>query len=374
MPTSTRRGKPRFISAPLIPKMSSGVRGGRVRPSEIAADTKRNFIPLVSANFSETFPPYSVLYPCPTEDLAIPRRTLSTRPPMFILERGDPVSRAIHYSIAETQSSQASGGGRVRVPFISAANERRPGGDWETGSAGYEEKLCRRSNLSATLSTPWPGTGVSSHYPIPSGGAILSNSVVVYRGPPEGYERLDSWYDLPVVSAPPTRWPKLKENGTKYSFAQERDMMRDRIRGVLRVCLYNDYRRIVVGDFGLGNGYRNPPREVAEIWRDLVLFDPDLRGQFHYVVFVFDDAGQSTSRLILDELSRRQNKENSRRSGSSGSGGMRHGETSSLASSAWDASGAPSDMSIFEQVFHPAEIARVVSQPDPRYGLDMITS
>ena len=35
---------------------------------------------------------------------------------------------------------------------------------------------------------------------------------------------------------------------------------------------------------------------------------------------------------------------------------------------------APSDMSIFRRVFDAAEIERVVSEPDPRYGLQMITS
>lgn len=139
-----------------------------------------------------------------------------------------------------SRASEAAGGPRIRVPFICAANERRPGGDWETGCAGYEEKFCRRSNLSATLSNPWPNTGEASNYPIPSAGGILSDYVVVCRGPHDRYERLERWYDLPVVSVPPTRWPKLKDNGSRYSFSEERDMMREKMRGALRICLYNN--------------------------------------------------------------------------------------------------------------------------------------
>lgn len=334
-----------------------------MRPSEVAADTKRNFIPLVNANFAEMFPPYSVLYARPTEDLEIQRHTLSTRPPTFVMETGDPVSRAIYYGMAETETSEAAGGPRIRVPFICAANERRPGGDWETGCSGYEEKLCRRSNLSATLSTPWPNT-VPNNYPIPSEGVVLSDSVVVCRGPHERYERLDRWYDLPVISVPPTRWPKLKENGTKYSFSEERDMIREKIRGALRICLVNNYQRVVIGDFGLGNGHRNPPQEIAEIWRDVFLFDPDLRGQFHWVVFAFDDPYQSTSQIILDELAKKSKKH--------GSG--RHSGESSGSSSSRSSHGVATDLAIFQHVFHPAEIERVLSQPDPRYGLDMITT
>ncbi|GAO14950.1 uncharacterized protein UV8b_05119 [Ustilaginoidea virens] len=348
--------------------MAPGPKSSRVKPSEVAADTKRNFIPMVAANYGEMFPPYSVLYRQPTTQLGIQRRSLSTRPPIFRVEAGDPVMIAISCAAADSQASEATGGPRVRIPFICAANERRPGGDWETGCSGYEEKLCRRSNLSATLSSPWPNTQVISNYPIPSTGGILSDAVVVCRGPHDEYERLEKWQDLPVVSVPPTRWPKLKENGTMYSFADERDMMKDKIRGALRICLYNNYDRVVVGDFGLGNSCRNPPREVAEIWRDIFLFDPDLRGQFAYVVFAFEDASQSTTRSIRDEMARKDK----RRDGATWSLRMHHAASTTTGRGL--APTAPTDMVIFQAVLEPLEIERVLRAPDPRYGLDMITS
>ncbi|PNY28988.1 Uncharacterized protein TCAP_01092 [Tolypocladium capitatum] len=346
--------------------MAPGSKSSRVKPSEVAADTKRNFIPMVNANYAESFPPYSILYRQPTAQLEIQRRTLSTRPPRFIFVAEDPVMTAISQGTVDSQASEAAGGPRVRIPFICAANERRPGGDWETGCSGYEEKLCRRSNLSATLSAPWPNTGETSNYPIPSTGGILSDSVVVCRGPHDRYERLESWYDVPVVSVPPTRWPKLKENGSMYSFSEERDMMREKIRGALRICLYNNYDRVVIGDFGLGNSCRNPPQEVAEIWRDVLLFDPDLRGQFTYVIFAFEDPAQSTTRLILDEIAKKDKKGSSK--------GRSRGNSSGSSSSSSSRDYAPTDMRIFQQVFDDAEIQRVLSVPDPRYGLDMITS
>jgi hypothetical protein len=66
---------------------------------------------------------------------------------------------------------------RFKIPFICAANDKRVGGDWETASTGYEERFCRRSNLSATLSTPAPGSSCTTNYPIPGEGGILSGSV-----------------------------------------------------------------------------------------------------------------------------------------------------------------------------------------------------
>ncbi len=83
-----------------------------------------------------------------------------------------------------------------KIPFICAANEKRPGGDWETGVVGYaasrvhliplppgvtpntkQERLCRRSNLSVTLATPGPNSYADENYPIPIEGGILSETV-----------------------------------------------------------------------------------------------------------------------------------------------------------------------------------------------------
>ncbi|RDA91847.1 hypothetical protein CP533_3687 [Ophiocordyceps camponoti-saundersi (nom. inval.)] len=350
----------------LLLHMPPASRTGRVRPADVAAETKRNFIPLINSQHAHEFPPYSVLYRRPAEELDIRRLVPTTRPPVFRFVAGDPVMAADSYSLSD---SQAAGGRRIRVPFICAANERRAGGDWETGCSGYEEKLCRRSNLSATLTTPDPTSGEENNYPIPSGGGILSDSVVVWRGPHDRYDRLDSWVDLPVVSVPPTRWPKLNQNGSRYSFDEERDMMRRKMRGALGICLYHNYDRVVIGDFGLGNSCRNPPQEVAEIWRDLLLFDPDLRGRFAYVVFAFDDAEQSTTRMILNEIARRDRSV----SGQSREARAAAASTSSL-SPAGARAGDPTDISIFQRVFDDAEIERVLSATDPRYDLNMITS
>lgn len=356
----------------------------KTRPLDVAADTKRNFIPIINANYLNVFPPYSILYRQPATQLETARRKPSTRPPAFYFTSEDPVMTAISYANMDSQTSEAAGGGRVRIPFICSANESRPGGDWETGCAGYEERLCRRSNLSATLSSPWPHTGMRSNYPIPSLGAILSDSVVVCRGPHDRYEKLERWHDLPVVSVPPVRYPKLKESGLEYSFSEEREIMREKMRGALRICLYHNYDRVVICDFGLGSN-RNPPQLMAEMWRDVLLFDPHVRGQFAYVIFAFDDSAQSTRLLILQEMAKREMK-------ACGSKGLPRShplapttifknDTATTTAAATGSSSSSSalenvatDMSIFQQVFGTVEIQRVLSAPDPRYGLAMITS
>ncbi|RDA85021.1 hypothetical protein CP532_2060 [Ophiocordyceps camponoti-leonardi (nom. inval.)] len=351
--------------------MPTASRSGRPRPADVAAETRRTFIPLIREQHAHEFPPYSVLYRRPMEELVIRRRVPSTRPPVFHFMAGDPVMTANSYGLSDSRVSEAAGGRRIRVPFICAANEGKPGGDWLTSCAGYEEKLCRRSNLSATLGTPDPGSEEESNYPIPSSGGILSDTVVVWRGPHDRYDRLDTWFNLPVVSVPPMRWPKLRDNGSRYSFSTEQDMMRKKMRGALRICLYNNYDRVVIGDFGLGNSCRNPPQEVAEMWRDILLFDPDLRGQFAYVVFVFEDAEQSTTRMIYNDMARR---DRSVGGGQSREGGGGSSPSPSSSSSAAARTDDPTDMSIFQRVFDDAEIERVLSATDPRYNLEMITS
>lgn len=211
-----------------------------------------------------------------------------------------------------------------------------------------------------------------SNYPIPSEGAIYSEHVVVFRGPHDQYKKLDEWCDLPVVSIPPARWPKLNHNGTKYAFPLERDLVKNKIRSALRICVYAGFRNVVIGDFGLGNSYRNPPEEIAGLWREVFLYDPDIRGQFEYVAFVFEDQSQSTSKLILDDIAKK--------SKSGGSGSSSKGKSKSSSSSAAGSSsstgkkGCPTDYHIFYQVFDAQAVQAVLSSPDPRYGLSTIMS
>jgi hypothetical protein len=191
----------------------------------------------------------------------------------------------------------------------------------------------------------------------------LTCHTVVFRGPHDKYEKLpqDQWRALPVVSVPPPRWPKLTQNGTKYSFADERQMVKEKLRGALRICAYNNYGTVVVGDFGLGNGYRNPPQELAELWREVCLYDPDLRGRIRCVAFVFEDPNQSTTQLILDDIAKKAK-------GSSSSSSSRS-KTKSSSSSSSSAGNSPTDLEIFSRVFDNTEIQRFLAQPDARYGL-----
>lgn len=176
--------------------------------------------------------------------------------------------------------------------------------------------------------------------------------LVVFRGPHDRYEHRDpsNWHQLPVVSVVPTRWPKLKSNGTCYSFIEERDLAKVKLRAALTVCAHQGIQSVVIGDFGLGS-YRNPPQAMAEMWREVFLWDPNLRGRIENVAFVFEDRSQSTVRLILEDAAKR-----------------------SRGSSSSSAGGSPTDYDIFTHVFSGSEITRVLTQPDTRMGVQNLMS
>lgn len=235
---------------------------------------------------------------------------------------------------------------------------------------GYEERLCRRSNLSATLSTSM--TASASHYPISLEGAVYSKDVVVFRGPHEYYKKWEeeSWRAIPVISLPAVRWPKLQNTGTTYAFESEREVMRNKIRGALRLCNWEGHDHVVIGDFGLGYSHRNPPLELAKLWRDIFLYDPDIRGYFKHVAFVFEDVTQTTSKLIVDEMSKKS------KSSGSGSKSKSRGHHGSGSGGGFSSNGSAyqTDFEIFDQVFQADQVRDVLARPDPRYGISMLTS
>ncbi|KAG6037273.1 hypothetical protein E4U40_006262 [Claviceps sp. LM458 group G5] len=273
------------------------------------------------------------------------RHTQSTKPPEFRVVHDDPVTVALSY---------AKRG--IRVPFICAAHSIHPDVRHQDVRPTYEEEFCHRSNLRDTLTRKWPGMDDVFLYPIPATGGIFSNRVAVYLCPRENnYEYLNPIPDLPVVSVPPVLRPRGKRNGSLYLYEEDKFAMEAKIRGALRVCLYHKYDRVVIGDFGLGDGYHNPPQAVAEIWRHLFLFDPDLCGQFKSVDFAFVDPMQSTTQWFQDERQKRNERGRARRAAEQGttSTSTKHADSSQL---------APTDMAIFESVFDETEIKRVLER------------
>ena len=109
-------------------------------------------------------------------------------------------------------------------------------------------------------------------------------------GPDQDYATFTDIASLPVISVAPVRRPKLDDSGCKYSFAQEKELMKEKMRAVLRIASYCGHRNLVLGAFGLGPIFRNPAQEVARMWRKLLFEEEEFHGAFQDVVFAIDSS------------------------------------------------------------------------------------
>ncbi|KAJ4404066.1 hypothetical protein N0V91_006176 [Didymella pomorum] len=253
------------------------------KPSEIAAEAKRVWMPYIWKNYikdSKT----SYLYPDATQIRASSEGRSTQRTRVAVME-GDPVN----YALGWYQS--AANPNCKKIPVVNVANEKRAGGDWESGLIAPEECFARRSNLVHALTMPWNAQlgREENFYPIPQRGGIYSPEVFVFRGgSDQDYAPFSEIQSLPVISVAPVRRPKLDESGTKYSFAAEKELMREKMRAVLRIASYCGHRNLVLGAFGLGPIFKNPATEVARMWRTLLFEDEEFYGVFQDVVFAID--------------------------------------------------------------------------------------
>ena len=117
----------------------------------------------------------------------------------------------------------------------------------------------------------------------------------MFRDGPDQYEVWRDFKSVPVISVAPVRRPKLDETGTRYSFDQERELMKDKMRSILRIAAKWGHRDICLGAFGVGSIFRNPVREVAEMWKQLLFEESEFTGVFSNVVFAIEPSSNATS-------------------------------------------------------------------------------
>ena len=149
----------------------------KLKPSDIAAEAKRMYIPYIEQKLPQ-YPPSSFFY-TDSSELRLPPKVEVKRKLRVAVIDGDPVDVALDWHDSNIKTAAGKGRDNERIPVVSMANEKRAGGDWECGLLAPEECLCRRSNLVRALTTPWGHSGQGSHYPIPPTGGIYSPHVGV---------------------------------------------------------------------------------------------------------------------------------------------------------------------------------------------------
>ena len=150
------------------------------KPSEIAAEAKRLYIPHIIQTCPQ-FPARSMAY-SDTTKTRVSAKSGKKRKLLVAVIEGDPVDVALEWHDSNcretpTGSTSKSTIAGSSIPVVCMANERRPGGEWESSTIAPEECLCRRSTLVQALATPTAASSSGPHYPMRATGGIYSPSV-----------------------------------------------------------------------------------------------------------------------------------------------------------------------------------------------------
>ncbi|KAA8909149.1 hypothetical protein FN846DRAFT_627364 [Sphaerosporella brunnea] len=215
---------------------------------------------------------------------------------------------------------------RQNVCILNMANAYRQGGGWLEGSMAQEEAICLRTTLAPTLKIfyyPIPDV-----YPIPGaskaylqrlerwGSNVQSNQtalifsprVAITRRGGKNYEEYD--FDgnhankdasvpktISVISVAALDLRQIDpKNNNNYPLDSQREIMRDKIRLMLRVSARRGIRRLVLGAFGCGV-FRNPPAQVARLFLEVFAEEEFQGGWWEDVVFAIKGGGQGDINL-----------------------------------------------------------------------------
>ena len=188
--------------------------------------------------------------------------------------------------------------GEPETCVLNMASASTPGGGVYNGAGAQEEHLFRSSDLYRSLyrfaefGADYGIPHAPQSYPLRGDGAgIFTRGATVFRGPePEGYPLLERPWRCNFVSVPAVSHPETVPgpDGAPRLAPGPEASMRRRIRTILRIARENGQRALVLSAFGCG-AFRNPPRHVAELFRE-ALAEPEFRAAFARVVFaVLDD-------------------------------------------------------------------------------------
>lgn len=173
----------------LIDYNRSQMPPSRPKPSELAAEVKRTWMPHLQRHYIQSTVT-SYLYPDGSAIKINPDKKSQQRLRVAVVE-GDPVDYALGwYQYASVDPSNTHS--IKRIPVVNMANEKRAGGDWESGLMAPEECFARRSNLVQALTMPWNASpmGNDSFYPLPQRGGIYTPEVCMCESPPRYIHQL----------------------------------------------------------------------------------------------------------------------------------------------------------------------------------------
>ncbi|CRG91110.1 hypothetical protein PISL3812_08158 [Talaromyces islandicus] len=194
-----------------------------------------------------------------------------------------------------TVAQRLAAGGQTNVAVLNMASDRHPGGGWLRGALAQEEALCLRSTLAATLE--------DLHYPTPPIAATWSPGVVVFRDEVVNDCQIlekSQRFVVGVVSVAGLRRPPLTGDGLDYGSPEHTEIMRNKIRQILRVMAVNGVSCCVLGALGCG-AFGNPPKRVATLFREIIS-ENEFIGYFSEIIFAILDQRREGNIQVFEDV------------------------------------------------------------------------
>ena len=212
---------------------------------------------------------------------------------------GDPLDIAIQLC----RAWDTAPGGRLpersdAVLVMNEAERKNPGDEWRSGALGTEEELCYRTSLSLTYDNDeYERNGL----PI-AGGDYASKVVIIRQSVSHGH----AYYDrqeldhVAVVSVCALERPDVTRQVDKYdTYARRSDCstLMEKWRFILRLAASKRHRRLVLSLVGCGK-QKNPPRDVAKIFKQVASEPEFCGGWFEKVIFAISPLTESRDEIL----------------------------------------------------------------------------
>ncbi len=183
--------------------------------------------------------------------------------------------------ISGKRTLEAAAGYRgMKTAVLNFASAVSPGGGVTSGSFAQEESICRCTTLYPCLKTDYLWKNFyevhrNSFDRSNTDDTIYTPSVIVFKSDdlhPVMLER-EYWYPVNIITtaAPDLRWPSYP--GERGCIAPADDELKalhtKRAERILSIAAGEGNEAVVLGAFGCG-AFHNPPRVVAEAFRDVI--------------------------------------------------------------------------------------------------------
>jgi uncharacterized protein (TIGR02452 family) len=162
---------------------------------------------------------------------------------------------------------------QAKICVLDMASWQHAGGGVTRSAKCQEEDLCRQSNLYLALKR--------IKFPMSKDDIFLAKDVTVAFD--DEYKLLEKPFNTDVIISAALMHPKLrKDNLDLYEFKEDYQLMKDKIKSIIKFAIYDKADIIVLGAFGAG-AYGNPVNTIANIFHELLT--KEITDAFSHVVF-----------------------------------------------------------------------------------------